>query len=397
MPKVEITLPQLHEAQHLIKSERKRFNVMNCGRRFGKNVLEHDFAIEVALQGLPVGWFSPTYKMMLDDWRTLINTLHPITRRSNITERRIELVTDGMIEFWSVDNTDVGRGRKYKRVIINEAAMIPRLRDAWEHAIRPTLTDLKGDAYFDSTPKGRNYYFELYQRGLTNDDWACWTMPTSANPYIDAAEIEAAREQLPELTFEQEYLAVFLEGAGAVFRNIAACMNAPATTPEEHEGHDIVAGVDWGKQADFTAISVGCATCRQEVAHDRFNKIDYHFQRGRLKAIAEQWNVSMITAESNAMGEPVIEELHREGLPVKGFQTTAQTKPPLIENLALTLERVEWQFLQDQIWTGELEAYERKVSPVTGRSQYSAPEGLHDDTVIARALMLNGTQEWFFT
>jgi hypothetical protein len=97
----------------------------------------------------------------------------------------------------------------------------------------------------------------------------------------------------------------------------------------------------------------------------------------------------MITAESNAMGEPIIEELQRVGMPVSGFQTTAQSKPPLIENLALALEREEWQFLNDPVWTGELEAYERKVSPVTGRSQYSAPEGLHDDTVIARALMVH--------
>ena len=93
-------------------------------------------------------------------------------------------------------------------------------------------------------------------------------------------------------------------------------------------------------------------------------------------------------AESNAMGEPIIEQLQRDGLPVMPFETTPSTKPPLIENLALAFERAEWQFIDDPVWTAELEAYERKVSPVTGRSQYSAPEGLHDDTVMARALMM---------
>jgi hypothetical protein len=73
---------------------------------------------------------------------------------------------------------------------------------------------------------------------------------------------------------------------------------------------------------------------------------------------------------------------------VKGFQTTASSKPPLIENLALIFERNEWQFIDDPIWTSELEAYERTVSPTTGRSSYNAPEGLHDDTVIGRALMV---------
>ncbi len=74
-------------------------------------------------------------------------------------------------------------------------------------------------------------------------------------------------------------------------------------------------------------------------------------------------------------------------MPVVPFQTTASTKPPLIENLALALERTEWQFQSDAIWTAELEAYERTVSPATGAAAI-APAGPHDDTVIARALML---------
>jgi hypothetical protein len=69
----------------------------------------------------------------------------------------------------------------------------------------------------------------------------------------------------------------------------------------------------------------------------------------------------------------------------------------MIENLALALEREEWQFQNDPIWTGELEAYERKVSATTGRSTYSAPEGLHDDTVIARALMIKAGMMWYFS
>lgn len=80
-------------------------------------------------------------------------------------------------------------------------------------------------------------------------------------------------------------------------------------------------------------------------------------------------------------------------MPVRPFQTTATSKPPLIESLALAFEREELQWLADPVWTGELEAYERKVSPVTGRSQYSAPEGMHDDTVMARALAHQAMQQ----
>jgi hypothetical protein len=152
--------------------------------------------------------------------------------------------------------------------------------------------------------------------------------------------------------------------------------------------HRLVAGVDWGKQNDFTVISVGCSICKQEVALDRFNQIDYHFQRDRLKSIIEKWKVSSILVETNSIGMPNLEELQRSGLPVSGFETTGTSKPPLIENLALTLENAEWQFLPDAVGKSELEAYERKVNENTGRSSYGAPSGLHDDTVMARALML---------
>jgi hypothetical protein len=122
------------------------------------------------------------------------------------------------------------------------------------------------------------------------------------------------------------------------------------------------------------------------VAIDRFNQIDYAFQRGRLRALADKWHVRRIDAELNAMGEPVVEQLQRDNLPVRGFQTTASSKPPLIESLALAFERVEARWIDNPIATGELEAYERTVSAVTGRSSYSAPEGMHDDIVMARAL-----------
>ena len=90
------------------------------------------------------------------------------------------------------------------------------------------------------------------------------------------------------------------------------------------------------------------------------------------------------------MGEPVIEELMRDpamnGVTIAPFQTTPSSKPPLIESLALAFERAKAQWQDDPVWTGELEAYERKVSQQTGRSSYSAPQGVHDDTVMARAL-----------
>jgi hypothetical protein len=343
----------------------------------------------LAKQARPVAWFAPTYKMLAADWRGMKAMLAEITTHKLEQEHRLVLITGGNVDMWSLDQPDSARGRRYARVVLNEAAQVAHLQEAWEQVIRPTLADFSGDAWFGSTPRGHNYFWQLWNRGqdqAANPDWRSWKYPTASNPFILPSEIAQARGELPERVFSQEYLAEFIEGEGLVFRNIRACMTAPQTTPAKHKGHNIVIGADWGKQEDFTALALVCSTCKAEVAHDRFNKIDYSYQRKRVGAWAKGWGVSYGLVESNSIGTPILEQLQLEGMPFYGFETTAVSKPPLIESLGLAFERKECQWLDDPVWTSELEAYERKVSAVTGRSSYGAPEGLHDDTVIARAL-----------
>ena len=382
---IELVLPSLHPAQQQIIDEARRFNVLACGRRFGKTTLGIDLIIDKALDGYPVGWFSPTYRMLNEVWKEIVETTKQLQTRVAKQEHRIELITGGVIDCWSLDAADSVRGRKYARVIVDEAAMVPDLGDAWQAAIRPTLTDYTGDAFFLSTPKGINFFHECYSRGVdqTQSEWKAWHAPTTANPYIDPAEVESARQELPEQVFRQEYLAEFLQNDGAVFRNIDACLS-PDTG--DHKGHRLFAGVDWGQQNDFTVISVVCATCHREVELDRFNKIEWAFQRARLKAVMDRWKVQAVIAETNSIGQPNLEALVREGLPVRGFETTASSKPPLIQSLALALERVECQWLPDPVGRVELLSYEAKRNQTTGRVSYSAPSGGHDDTVMARAL-----------
>jgi hypothetical protein len=141
--------------QQKIKAERQRFNVICCGRRFGKNIMLQDWAVETALRdGLPTAWGAPTYKMLLDDWKTLSNTLAKVVSRRNEQEKQLALVSGGTIDFWSLDNPDSIRGRHYKRFVINEAAFVPDLENIFDLVIRPTLIDLKGGADFAGTPKG---------------------------------------------------------------------------------------------------------------------------------------------------------------------------------------------------------------------------------------------------
>lgn len=393
--KIRLELPRLHSAQQIVASEARRWNVVDCGRRWGKTLFGIDRLVHPALAGYPVGWFAPTYKILAPAWRDMLSTLRPVISKENATEHRIELITGGTVDMWSLTNPDAGRARKYKSVVIDEAAMVPRLEEAWTAAIRPTLTDYRGDAWFLSTPKGLNYFYSLFELGLDpfKRDWAAWKMPTRANPHISADEIEDARSELPEDTFAQEYLAEFKQNAGAVFRRVSENLIAPETHPGEHRGHMLVMGGDLAQSEDFTALSVGCVTCACEVELDRFNQLDWAIQRGRILHLIDKWNVTDTVIERNSAGQPNLEALAEETKKVRGFETTAQSKGPLIRSLALAFERMEFRWLPDPVGKNELLAYEVKVDPITGRPKYSAPLGKHDDTVIGRAIMFKAANE----
>lgn len=171
------------------------------------------------MRGYPVGWFNPTYKLLSEAWRDLKRTLEPVTRHRSETEHRIELITGGVVEAWTLEDPAAGRGRKYKRVVFDEAAMASKLEEAWEQAVRPTLTDFAGDGWFLSTPKGFNYFHTLFERGLNPalPDWACWQMPTSTNPFLSPGELASVRAELPERVYRQEYEASFVDDASMIF------------------------------------------------------------------------------------------------------------------------------------------------------------------------------------
>ena len=356
-------------------------------------------AVEAAVKGAAVLWGAPTFDQVRIGWNETRHAAADVAQ-FHLSTMTATFPTGGTITYRSLDDPDNARGHTADGIIIDEAGDV--VERAWYEVMRPMLIDTNGWAWLIGTPKGRNWFWREYGMALTREDAARWQIPTLGcavdgatltrkphaleNPDIPWSEIEQIFATTPIDTFRQEIMAEFLENAGAVFRNIRACLHSEPTVVGQHRGHRIVAGVDWAQQNDFTSISVVCADCALELALDRFNQIDYTFQRGRLKAMVDKWHVSDVLAEANAMGTPIIETLQREGLPVRAFMTTATSKPPLIESLALAFERAEVRWLANDVATLELEAYERQVNAKTSRASYGAPEGLHDDTVIARAL-----------
>lgn len=367
-----------------------RFHVVACGRRWGKTSFGKLFVAKSIFDlALPVWWISPTYKMSSAIWRDFRNLFQPYAQYINAADRVMEFANGSSLTIWTGQNSDSMRGGAPGVVVIDEAAMITDA-DMWPAVIRPALSDRQGRALFLSTPRGHNWFWNLYNMGFDPlfPEYKSWNFPTVFNPTIRhlATEVEAARSSLPERLFRQEYLAEFIADAGGVFRGVA---DVSILDEREPYAGDFVMGVDWGKDNDFTVISIIDRSTMQQVAMDRFNHIGWGVQRGRLITLYERWKPSAIWAEENSIGSVNIEALQAEGLPVRPFMTTAKSKPQIIEQLALMIERKEIQLLNDRVQVAELQAYELERMP-SGNFRYGAPAGGNDDTVMALAICLHG-------
>lgn len=398
---VEINLPSPHENQRLILSSDAKRKVICAGRRAGKTELVASLkAVPHFLAGGRVLYGAPVISQTEMFWETINRRLYPLIKAGfiyrNKTEKYLEWMTgrDGRIRAKTAYDADTWRGDWGDLLIYDEFAYMNA--DAWHVVGVPMLLDNDGEAWFISTPNRKNHFHSLYIRGIDDQDsrWQSFQFTSYDNPHLSKIALDEIVFDMTEAMVHQEIEAKFLENEGAVFRNVAEAHIAPPTRPRDHENHFVVAGIDWGKKRDYTAVSIGCRDCMQEIALTRFNKIDYTYQRGRIHDDWEKWSVDYGLGESNSIGEPNLDELQLGGLNVDGFATTAKSKRPLIEGLVRVVEQLEVRFLNSPIAQAEMEAYEVKLSANTQIPTYSAPSGVHDDTVIARALMVKAMTDY---
>lgn len=388
-----LVLPKLRIDQARIAKHPAKVKILAAGRRWGKTLLGGRIVMEVLRRHGKVAWIAPTYKNSRPLWRWAVQVTAPCVAAGAMSlsrnERVIETAAGGLLAVYSGDNIDAVRGEAFHCVVLDEAARLAP--EAWYDAVLPTLADHDGDALLISTPKGKNWFWTEWQRGKRQDDeYASWHASTLDNPLPQIQKaFELARRNVPELAFRQEWLAEFVD-AGVVFRKVHEAATAQRQI-EGVRGHEYVVGVDWGKFDDFTVFAVFDLTERALVHIERFNQLDYLVQLERLRALVLRFRPLTVVVERNAAGEPLVEQLRRDGLPVAAFTTTAVTKTQIIESLMLAFERQEIRIIPDATLLEELQAFEASRLP-SGMMRYSAPEGLHDDCVMALALAHHGAQ-----
>lgn len=381
---VQVKLRRHHVGQQRIADDPARFKVVMCGRRFGKTAYGVREAENAAIAGHPVGVFAPTYKYQLEVWRQLLADLQPLISRSHDQERRIELVTGGVIELWTLDTPDPGLGRKYKLAVIDEAGIVPDLLLIWQRAIRPTLVDLVGEGIFLGTPRGRRHGFvTLFNRGLdkADSDWKDWQSfraRTLDNPYIDPAEVESARRELTPEVFAQEFEAIPTDDGANPFgiEAIRASIGPLSTDPT------VCYGLDLARSLDYTVLT-GLDAYRRTTMLDRW-QASWSETKARVKATVGELPV---VADATGVGDAIVGDLQQMGVAVTPHVFTQPSKLRLMQRLVAAFQGKELTIPEGWL-TGELEAFEFTYS-ATG-TRYEAPSGCHDDGVMALALALHG-------
>jgi len=374
-------------SQRHVFDSKARFMIVDAGRRWGKTVTGLNWLLEgVCKEGGLQWWVAPVYGQSRMAFRELLSAARAgggmeAIKDISHSEMRLNFLNDVPMEFKSADNPDNLRGAGPKRIVVDEAARVKR--DVWEEVLRPAVSDTGGRILFISTPKGKNWFYELWGRGqdLAYPEFESWQFPTADNPRVPASDIEQAQQSLPIDVFEQEYLARFLEDRGGVFRNIKACMGAERSEPLK--GRQYYAGLDLARLTDFTVLTI-IDDQGHQVFKDRYNKLDWAVQKGRVFYGCKRYNASVLV-DSTGIGDPIYDDLARMGLNIRGYKFTEESKKQLIELLMMAFEQGLIRILNDVDQFNELDNFDYTIGS-SGRVHYSAPEGYHDDCVIALAL-----------
>jgi len=319
-------------------------------------------------------------------WRFAEKTVSPLGKAVTIRKADSEIIfpNDGRIGLFSADNPVGILGEKFHAVIIDEAARIGE--DVWAETIQPTLADYDGIALCISTPKGKNWFWREWARGQRGEPgYGAFRAPSSDNPMPTIKEAAlAAKSRVSDRTYRQEWLAEFLDDGGGVFRNVVEC----ATAVRQERGandHVYVIGIDWGRTTDMTVVIVIDATTRSIAFIDVYGRTEFARQIERIKVLWNRFNRPMCYVEQNSIGQPMLEQMSREGIAVRGFYTTNQSKSAIIDTLALAFEQRTIAILNDSILIEQLQSYDQEMLP-SGVTRYGAPGGAHDDYVMALAI-----------
>jgi phage FluMu gp28-like protein len=379
--------PKQRELINGIIESKAKYHIASIGRQFGKSLMGINLALYWAINHGPakILWISPIYSQTTKVHKEIMLAIGGtnIVQNNNYSSNEILLRNGSTIMFRSAERYDNIRGLTLDYVIIDEAAFIKD--DAYAEAIKPTLLVRGKKVLFISTPKGKNWFYNLYQLGLSPDypNYVSYAGSSYDTPYIDKKEIEDAQRTIPKNVFQQEYLAQFIDSGGEVFTDIDT-NTFPTYTPPEGK---IFCGIDLGKQNDYT-VATFIDSKGKVVDIYRNNRQEWTTMTQEMLVLIRKWNATVLV-EVNSIGDVIFEQVKKAWSDTHPFVTSSKSKNEIIEGLILDFNNAEVKIPSKELFPplySELSVFTYEYNPKTRNIRYGHPAGLHDDTVISLAI-----------
>ena len=364
-----------------------KYHVACVGRQFGKSLMAINLSLYWMINNGPckVLWIAPTYSQTSKVQKEIMQAIGAsnIVKNCNYSENYITLNNGSEIIFRSAEKYDNIRGMTVEYGILDEASFMKE--DAWKEAIRPVFMVKGKKVLFISTPKGKNWFYELFQLAKSSDysQYTAYTGSSYDTPYIDGLEIEDAKKTLPENVFQQEYLAKFIDSGGEVFtgldKNQFTTYSAPAGK--------VYCGIDLGKQEDFT-VATFIDNTGKVVDIYRANAQEWTKMTDEILKRIRKWSATAMV-EVNSIGDVIFEQIKRQWQDTHPFITTSKSKNEIIEGLILDMNESTIRIPNGDLFPwllSELETFTYDYNPKTRSIKYGHPNGLHDDCVISLAI-----------
>lgn len=362
---------------------------VNAGRQSGKTALSQQQALFWSLDksNMIIYWVSPTagqsqkvYKQILD---MVIETPFVKSYKASQGDTEIFFVNGSVIKFRSGAQENSLRGESVDYLIIDEAAFIKQ--STFQEILLPMLNVRGKKCLIISTPKGKNWFFFMYNRGVLQEKgYKSFKFTSLDNPYSNPEVIKSAKKSMPDVLFRQEYLGEFVDNA-AVIENInELAVLKGLTSPKS--GDKYYAGVDIALKNDYNVVVI-LNQDGEMVFMDRINNISSPELKERLIKIFNTWKPSKILIEENNQGLPILQDLIKihKVKNIAGFITTSKSKSEIINNLINSFSSKKIKIINDEIIKSELEMFTMNITP-TGSIKFEAPNGFHDDIVMALAI-----------
>ena len=258
---IDVFMPTLHGGQVEAWEGLTRFYAVRAGRRFGKSVFGEIIAEDSSLKSELVGYFAPDYKRLTEIINEISEVLEPVRKYPSGGRDIIRTIMGGRIDFWTLEDTNAGRSRKYHKVIIDEAAFAkPNMMEIWERAIKPTLLDYRGSALVLSNTNGAvpdQFFWRICNE--PKHGFTVFHAPSHKNPLLPRDDLEAWQKSMHPLVYAQEILAEFVDWAGVAFFSLDKFLGADKQGVEPKPPLQTVfavvdTAIKTGKDNDGTAV-----------------------------------------------------------------------------------------------------------------------------------------------